>query len=127
MARVFICHRGPDKPLARKLAREIEAAGHQVWLDEREIRVGDSIVGKIDDGLARADYVVLCYSSHGDSSWTMAEWHSTLARELNGDRVKLLPVLLSGGEVPPILAGKKYADLVSDWDRGVAELLRAIR
>lgn len=40
---------------------------------------------------------------------------------------KLLPVRLTGGDPPAILADIKYADLVTSWTRGVADLLRAIR
>jgi len=52
---------------------------------------------------------------------------SALARQLDGCHVKILPVLLTGGSPPAILADIKYADLVRDWDRGVKQLLRAIR
>ena len=55
------------------------------------------------------------------------EWMSALARQLNGHGIKLLPVLLTGGEPPAILADVKYADLVKNWSRGIAELLRATR
>jgi hypothetical protein len=52
---------------------------------------------------------------------------STLARQLDGQPVKILPVHLTGGSVPEILADLKYADLVADWDDGVRRLLAAIR
>jgi hypothetical protein len=34
---------------------------------------------------------------------------------------------LSGGASPAILADLRYADFVSDWDTGEAELLKALR
>jgi hypothetical protein len=55
------------------------------------------------------------------------EWMSFLAAQLNGKDVKLLPVRLTGGEPPVILEDVKYADLVKDWDKGVSDLLRAIK
>ena len=55
------------------------------------------------------------------------EWMSALALQLEGSGVKLLPVRLTGGEPPAILADIKYADLVSDRSRGMSQLLRAIR
>lgn len=127
MAKVFISHRGSDTTVATRLADEIRNAGHDVWLDAWEIEIGDSIVRKINDGLGEADYVVLCLSLDGVMSrWISAEWMTTLARQLNGDGVKLLPARLTGGDVPPILADIKYADLVSDWGSEVGELLRAV-
>jgi hypothetical protein len=128
MANVFISHRGSDTQKAERLAVEIRNAGHQVWLDVWEINVGDSIVERINAGLEGATYLVLCYSSSGVTSpWMSREWMSALARQLNGYGVKILPVLLTGGEPPAILADVKYADLVTDWTQGVSELLQAMR
>ncbi len=128
MPNVFVSHRGGDTQEAERLADEIRNAGHQVWLDVWEIDVGDSIVERINAGLEGATYLVLCYSSSGVTSpWMSREWMSALARQLNGYGVKVLPVLLTGGEPPAILADVKYADLVADWAQGVSELLQAIR
>ena len=52
---------------------------------------------------------------------------SALARQLDGYGVKLLPVQLTGGEPPAILADVKYADLSKEPSRGLAQLLRAIK
>jgi hypothetical protein len=52
---------------------------------------------------------------------------SALARQMNGANVKILPVVLTGGSPPAILADIQYADLNSDWDSGVRQLLKAIR
>lgn len=128
VANVFISYRKSDGQQAERLANEVRAAGHQVWFDEWEINLGDSVVGKMNEGLEGATYVVVCYSSSGITSpWMSSEWMSTLARQLNGHGVKLLPVLLTGGAPPAILADLQYADLVKDWNQGVAKLLRAIR
>jgi len=110
------------------LADSIRNAGHEVWLDAWEIEVGDSIVEQIQEGLSRADYVVLCLSSGGVmSEWMSREWMSSLARQLNDQSVKLLPAQLTGVRLPEIIADIKSADLVTDWSKGLADLLRAIR
>lgn len=128
MANLFISHRGADADAAERLAAELRAKGHQVWLDRWEIQTGDSIVGKIDEGLAGATYLILCYSDQGVSApWISREWMPSLARQLNGRGVKILPVRLTGGAPPAILEDIRSADLVADWDTGVAELLAAIR
>ncbi len=127
MANVFISHRGADADLAEKLSRDVLAAGHAVWLDSWEINTGDQIVGRMNQGLSGSTYLVLCYSSAGMAPWMDIEWMSALARQLNGDGVKVLPVMLSGRDVPAILAGTKYADMITNWQRGLSELLRAIK
>jgi hypothetical protein len=128
MASVFISHRKGDDREAEQLAVEVRNAGHQVWLDVWNINLGDSITGRINEGLEAADYVIVCYSSLGISStWMGREWMATLARQLEGQGVKILPVLLTGGGPPAILADILYVDLVKDWSGGVARLLQTIK
>lgn len=127
MANVFISHRTVDMAEAERLAEDLKAAGHTVWLDKWEINIGDSIVAKMNQGLEGAVFVVICYSSAGiDSPWMSREWMSALSRQLNGHGVKVMPVMLSGGSPPAILADIRYADLASNWDSGVQALLRAM-
>jgi TIR domain len=125
---VFISHRGSDADVARRLAEEIKRLGYNVWLDEWEILLGDSVVERINAGLENAKYVIVCYSDAGVlSNWMSREWMSALARKLEGHSIQLLPVRLSGGAPPAILADIRYADLVKDWDGGIKELLQAMR
>src|SRR4051812_14840792 len=128
MANVFISHRKADDAEAERLADEVRRAGHDVWLDVWEIGIGDSIVSRMNEGLTGAAYLVLCYSSSGVlAPWIGSEWMSSLARQLSGHGIKILPVRLTGGDPPAILADIRYADLVADWSTGVRELLNAIR
>lgn len=128
MANVFISHRGADTLLATQLSNEVKAAGHYVWLDEWEINIGDSIVGKMNEGLSGSTYVILCYSSlDATSPYMSREWLSALARQMNGQGIKILPIRLSGDKAPAILEDLKYADLMADWSQGLAQLLAAIR
>jgi hypothetical protein len=51
--RVFLSHSSRDKEFVRTLANELTAAKVHVWLDERELGVGDSIVTGIPKTLNR--------------------------------------------------------------------------
>jgi hypothetical protein len=98
-----------------------------VWIDVWEIRIGDSILEKMNAGLEGASYLVLCYSATGVlAPWMSREWMSALAMHLNGRGIRLLPVRLTGDEPPALLADVRSADLVTDWAVGLADLLRAI-
>lgn len=128
MTDVFICHRGADMQEAERLAGELRACGHDVWLDTWQISIGDSIIRKMNEGLTYLRYLVLCYSDSGlTSDWMNVEWMSTLHRQLSGVDVTVLPVRLTGGAPPAILADIKYADLVADWSTGVNALSAAIK
>jgi TIR domain-containing protein len=82
----------------------------------------------MEDALASARYVVLCLSGAGNlAPWMSREWMAALALQLQGNDIQLLSVRLPGGTLPVLLADIKYADLANDRDRGVADLLKAIR
>jgi hypothetical protein len=124
MARVFISHRGCDSVPAERLALEIRQAGHDVWLDAWEFSVGRSIIDRMNDGLSKATHLLLCYSSSGvDTEWIKREWQPALALQLSGKNIRVLPVCLTGGEPPAILADIYYLDLVSNWNAGIQNLL----
>lgn len=128
MASVFISHRGADQAVAERLAEALRGRGHQVWIDTWEIRVGDSVIEQIDMGLSDSRFLLLCCSDMPSTSpWMGREWMSALARQLEGAKVKVLPVRLTGGSLPTILADVKFADLATDWQSGMDEICRALR
>ena len=110
-ASLFLSHNVRDKPFVRRLAGDLSLAGVTVWLDEAEIKVGDSLLGKIQDGILGSDYlgVVLSPNSIG-SGWVQRELEIALSQEIEGKTVKVLPLLLGDCQIPPYLAGKLYAD-----------------
>jgi len=48
---VFLSHSSKDKAVVRAVAERLRADGLRVWLDDWEIRPGDSIPAKIEEGL----------------------------------------------------------------------------
>ena len=117
MYSVFISHRGCEIDLAERLALDLKRkGGHQVWFDAWNIKVGETIVGRINEGLSGEVALVLCLSKLGLSDWMNTEWMSTLARQLNGENVRLLPAKLTGGSLPAVLADRKCTDLSVRWD-----------
>jgi hypothetical protein len=72
---VFLSHSAKDKPVVRPLAERLRADGLRVWLDEWEIKPGDSIPKKIEEGLERSLVLVVCMSARAlASDWARLEW-----------------------------------------------------
>jgi hypothetical protein len=62
---VFISHASEDKDaVARPLATALEAAGVSVWLDAIELKIGDSLRRKIDQGIRSSRFAVVVFSDH---------------------------------------------------------------
>jgi hypothetical protein len=59
---VFLSHNWADKDFVRRLAGDLVAAGARVWIDEAEIKVGDSLIEKIRAGIDSMDYVAAILS-----------------------------------------------------------------
>ena len=67
---VFLSHSTKDKLVVRDVAERLRKDGLRVWFDEWEIRPGDSIPAKIEEGLERSRVLVLCMSANAfGSDW----------------------------------------------------------
>lgn len=130
MARVFLSHAGPDKPIVRRLADALRAAGHEPWLDEERIVVGDSLPASVERGLREADFVVLCLSREAAArGWVEAERDAALMQQLREKRARILPVRLEEVEPPYLIAQLAYVDLFPGEEafrQGVERLARSI-
>jgi predicted nucleotide-binding protein len=123
-AHVFVSHSSKDKPFARKLVEALRRHNLNVWIDERELQVGDSIVTGVSEGLKDVGYLVAVLSKASMASrWVQAELNAALMEELSGKGVAVLPVLIEDCEVPPLLKDRVYADFRGDFQAGLQKLL----
>lgn len=123
----FLSHSSHDKPFIRKLASDLKANGVQVWLDELNIQVGESIPEKISQGLAESDYFLFASSKDSvGSEWVKRELNSALLKEVEKRAVTIFPIKLDDSPMPTIIADKKYADFSQSYRQGLADLLRAM-
>ncbi len=90
---VFISHASEDKDdLARPLAHALQEAGLDVWYDEFELRIGDSLRRKIDRGLANSRFgVVVLSESFFKKGWPNYELDGLVTKGVAGEQV-LLPI-----------------------------------
>ncbi|WP_437998575.1 toll/interleukin-1 receptor domain-containing protein [Sorangium sp. So ce185] len=130
MARIFLSHASPDKPTVRRIAEALRVAGHEPWLDEQEILVGDSIPGAIERGLQSTDYVIVCLSRAAlASGWVNSELHGSVMKQFSSKMTRVLPVRLEEVTPPSIIAHVLYVDLYPDEEtfrRGIDRLMRSI-
>lgn len=127
MAKIFISYSSKDLKFATQLRADLNALGHQVWMDEWNILVGESVPKKINEGLSECDYVAVILSrSSVASRWVETEWQSKYWDEIKEGEVKVLPLLLEKCELPKILAHKKYADFTQNYSVGIVQLTASI-
>ncbi|MDJ0843572.1 DUF1883 domain-containing protein [Crocosphaera sp.] len=90
---VFISHASEDKEdIVRELAKALKNEGLQVWYDEFELKIGDSLRRKIDRGLARSRVgLVIPSPSFIRKGWTNYELDGIITRTVTGEQI-LLPI-----------------------------------
>jgi len=126
-AKVFISHSSKDKQFARWISVDLRSAGHRIWFDEWDIKVGDSIPRKIGHGLDACDYLIVVLSKHAvDSRWVENEWHTKYWDEIEKNKVMVLPLLKEDCLIPSLLKTKKYADFRFDYTQGLEDLMHAL-
>lgn len=89
----FISHASEDKEdIVRPIAQALDAMGLDIWFDEFELKVGDSLRQSIDRGLANSRYgIVVLSKAFFSKKWPQYELDGLTAREIDGKKV-ILPI-----------------------------------
>lgn len=120
---IFISYSHQDKEWVQRLKNDLDQEGFRIWIDEKNIRVGNPIGEKIKTGVSSCHFFCVILSQHSiKSSWVEEE--CKLARKV---QKKILPVLIHEVELPMILRDLKFADFSWDYERGFKQLLDAIK
>ncbi len=126
---IFISYCYKDRVFARRLAKDLQNEGIKVWIDEGEILVGDSLLKKIKEAIDEVDYLgVVLTPDSVKSEWVQVEVEIAMNQEIDGKRVKVLPLLAKECDQPNYLKRKKRADLRGDkYVEGLEEVLRRLK
>lgn len=125
---VFISHSSVDKPLVDKLVAEISSIGVKVWYDKFDITLGDSVPGKINEGLSKAKYFIIVLSNASiNSKWVQEELNAALMKQINMNGTFILPIKIGECEIPPLLSHRKYLNLEENYHTAIEELLDLLK
>ena len=130
---VFICHASKDKnAIARPLGDLLESYGLRVWLDENELKLGDSLRGTIDHALTKSKYgIVILSKAFFERDWPQRELNALAALE-SPERKVIIPVWheVDHGFITnfsPLLADKFAVSTEHGLVQVVTQILRAIQ
>ena len=108
---VFISHATEDKDaFVRPLAEALMRRGVQVWFDEYSLKLGDSLMRSIDQGLARCRFgIVVLSPAFFSKEWPQKELAGLASRESEGQKI-ILPIWhnITATEV------RKFSPMLSD-------------
>jgi tetratricopeptide (TPR) repeat protein len=127
MKTVFISYSSKDKEFSERLASDLKGYGLGVWFDQWEIKVGDSIIEKISQGIEQNNFLAIVLSSTSvQSNWVKKELNSALVSEIEKKSIIVLPILYEKCNIPILLQEKKYANFTENYERGLKELLSVL-
>ena len=129
---IFISHASEDKvSVARPLYRLLTLKGYSVWFDEFELKLGDSLRAKIDEGLSSCRFgVVVISPSFLNKQWPKRELDGLFSKEEVLGKV-ILPVWhdVEYSDVvkfSPILAGRLAVKSSAGLDKVVNSIVSTI-
>jgi HJR/Mrr/RecB family endonuclease len=125
---IFICHSSSDKQFVRQLTNKLKLDGIETWFDEVEIKIGDQIHSKINEGLKKSDFFGVVLSRESvKSKWVENELNSASTLEkYKTSNIFILPLLIEDCDVPPLLLDKRYANFKEDFESAYKELTDSI-
>lgn len=107
---VFLSHSSMDKPWVTQLAADLQRHNVRVWLDQAEMRPGETLVQALEAGLAQCRTVVLVVTPEALASpWVREEYHTAMTMAVAQDK-RLIPALLRQAEMPGFLASRLWVD-----------------
>ena len=127
LTKIFVSYSHEDGAFASRLAEELRSYDIGTWIDKLEMRAGDPLFEKISRGIAESDFLIVILSPNSvNSKWVRREVYSALAKEVSSEQIRVVPVLYSQCEVPPLICDKIWADFRRSFSDGLADLLRGI-
>ena len=89
----FISHASEDKDdIVRPLSEKLQDQGFDIWYDEFELQVGDSLRRNIDKGLRHSKFgIVILSQNFFEKDWPQYELDGLVQKEILGGKV-ILPI-----------------------------------
>jgi len=125
--KVFLSHSTKDADFVEKLATTLESNGFETFRCEVDIDKLENFVAKINDRLTQSDICLLVWSPNAaQSAWTKEEWTAGMARQVEGQKMRVGTVLLREDPaypIPPLLKTKVWFDARSDQAAGIRDTI----
>lgn len=124
---IFISHSSRDKAAAKHLATTLNFCAIDVWLDDWELEVGQSLIDGIAKAMEDSRFIaILITENYNKTVWTKTEYKKALAREQKEGRNVMLPLIVGEAEIPEFIEDKIYIDLRTDYFSGITNLVGMI-
>lgn len=119
---IFVSYARADGEVALKLAKDLRAANVKVWMDQLDIRAGETWDIAVEDALQACTGFLVILSPNAVSSRSVMD-EVSFALEKNK---RVVPVLYQTCEIPFRLRRVQRIDCTSDYLAGLSKLVDAL-
>lgn len=128
--RVFISYRSGHEKFAEALAERLGKEGFLPWFDRWEIRAGDSVPGKIEQGFHESEaFIPVITADFEEGKWATDELMTAITKRVQ-EGYRIVPVLLEPCEKPELIKHLRHVDFSAQdpetYEAKVAELIDGI-
>ena len=124
---MFISHSSRDRAAALNLAMTLNFCAIDVWLDDWELELGQSLTEGIGKAMDVSRFIaILITENYNTTVWTKTEYKKALAREQKEGRTVMLPLIIGEAQIPDFLEDKVYIDLRRDYFSGITRIVGMI-
>jgi len=126
--KIFISYNHRDRQFVHRLDGDLRSRSLVVFLDERDIEVGQSITQRVSEEIEASSHLAVVLSTNSiNSRWVQREVNSALMIQLSNDKdITILPLILDDCDIPLLLRDIKRADFRESYERGLEQILRVV-
>jgi hypothetical protein len=127
--RAFVSHGAQDRVFVERFAGDLMGYGVDVWYSEWEIKSGDPIRAKIDEGLEGCElFIIVLSKGTVERPWVQIELDAATTRKASGKLRKIIPIKLDDiDNLPPTISGLRWEDFSKQpYDTALRRVLESI-
>ena len=125
--KVFVSYSYQDKKFVEWLVNNLKDINIDIWYDNEELQLGDSIKDKINAGIQSSSiFIVVLSKSSTSSTWVNYELNSALLLSAMKKGIRIIPLKIDDSPVSADLSSFLYADFYLDKERGLKTLKHAL-
>lgn len=123
---IFVSYTHADSDIVDPVANALgnHFGRNNVFFDKWSISPGESIIGRMNEGLVQCSYFFLFMTKESmGKAFVSLEWQSALSQAAQGGISRLVPIRASETPIPPILSHLKYIDMYAN---GIEATVKAV-
>jgi hypothetical protein len=117
-----------DKLIVGKIIDRLQAAGHDIFIDQSQLGAGDNFQRRIMEELDKSDVVLIVWSKNSfRSQWAQQE-SATIAlyRAVSGKQRRITSIRIDSTPLPSYLDGFISLDLSQEFEAGLERLVDGV-